>query len=124
MKGSIQRMANVHDYAYRLEKAIRESDEYKTLTEIHADILNDEVANRMFTNFRELQLELQTKQMQGIEITEADAEKAQKQMELVQQHDKIAKLLQAEQRLSIMFEDINKIIAKPLEEVYAQNENN
>lgn len=111
-------MANLYDYAYRLEKALRESVEFQTCKNLHHEVMNDEAAKRMFTNFRNLQMELQRKQLQGIEMTESEIEKAQKQMELIQQHEKISKLLEAEQRLGIILEDINKIIAKPLEEIY------
>jgi cell fate (sporulation/competence/biofilm development) regulator YlbF (YheA/YmcA/DUF963 family) len=36
----------------------------------------------------------------------------------VQQHDKIAQLMAAEQRLSMVVTELNKIIMKPLEEMY------
>jgi cell fate (sporulation/competence/biofilm development) regulator YlbF (YheA/YmcA/DUF963 family) len=36
----------------------------------------------------------------------------------VQQHDKIAQLMELEQRMSFLIAEVNKIVLKPLEELY------
>ena len=110
--------ANLYDFAYELEKGIRESDEYVELKQLIEAVNQDDIARKMFDHFRELQLKLQQKQMMGHEITQEEIEHAQKQLQLVQQHPTISKLMEAEQRLSMMFGDLNKIIMKPLEELY------
>jgi cell fate (sporulation/competence/biofilm development) regulator YlbF (YheA/YmcA/DUF963 family) len=56
--------------------------------------------------------------MQGQQITEADNAKAQQVVALVQQNPKIAQLMQQEQRMNMLIGDLNKIILKPLEELY------
>ncbi|MBP3951468.1 YlbF family regulator [Bacillus suaedae] len=111
-------MSNIHDKAQELKRTLAESEEFSTLKSLHEQIAADEVANKMLENFRQLQLDLQQKQMQGIQITEEEAQKAQQQFELVQQHDLISKLMEAEQRLSVIIGDVNKIITEPLEEIY------
>ncbi|WP_100371900.1 YlbF family regulator [Bacillus sp. FJAT-45037] len=111
-------MSNVYDKAHELKKAISESEEFSTLKAMHEEIEADDIAKKMLENFRNLQLELQQKQMQGVQITEEEAQKAQQQFELVQQHELISKLMEAEQRLSVIIGDINKIITEPLEEIY------
>jgi cell fate (sporulation/competence/biofilm development) regulator YlbF (YheA/YmcA/DUF963 family) len=111
-------MSNVYDKAHELKRTLAESEEFTTLKSVHVQIQADEVATRMLNNFRQLQLELQQKQMQGIQITEEEAQKAQQQFELVQQHELISKLMEAEQRLSVIIGDVNKIITEPLEEIY------
>ncbi|MDX5476210.1 MAG: YlbF family regulator, partial [Bacillaceae bacterium] len=78
----------------------------------------------MFENFRNIQLSLQQKQMSGQEITQEEVEQAQKTVQLVQQNEKIAKLMEAEQRMSMMVGELNKIIMKPLEELYSNVEGN
>ncbi len=109
---------NLHDTAYEMEKAIRESDEYIALKEAYDAVNADPSAKAMFDNFRNIQMELQQKQMTGQEITQEEVEQAQKSVALVQQHDQIAKLMEAEQRMSMSITELNKIIMKPLEDLY------
>ena len=109
---------NLYDVAYNLEKALRESDDYKQLKQLYNDVNSDESSSKMFENFRNLQLNLQQKQMSGEEITQEEIEQAQKSVQLVQQHEKIAQLMEAEQRMSMLITELNKIIMKPLEDMY------
>ncbi|GGH88045.1 cell fate (sporulation/competence/biofilm development) regulator YlbF (YheA/YmcA/DUF963 family) [Pullulanibacillus pueri] len=113
-------MANLYDVAYDLEKAIRESNEYNVLKKAHEEIEKDESAKQLFANFRQLQMTLQQKQMQGEQLTEEEANQANQQFQLVQQHPLISTLMNAEQHMSNLFNDMNKIIAKPLDELYGQ----
>ncbi|TDQ35403.1 YlbF family regulator [Aureibacillus halotolerans] len=118
-------MANVYDEAYALETAIRNSNDYKELQELYAQLQADETGKKLFDNFRQVQMSLQQKQMQGEEISQEEIEQAQKQAQLVQQHDVISKVMESEQRLSQTLTDVNKIIMKPLEQLYEgfDNEN-
>lgn len=111
-------MPNIYDSAYDLEKAIRESEEFKSLKNAYDAVMNEPSAKQMFDNFRDTQMILQEKQMQGQEITEEEVERAKKVVELVQQHQGIAKLMEEEQRLNLVINDISRIITKPLEELY------
>jgi cell fate (sporulation/competence/biofilm development) regulator YlbF (YheA/YmcA/DUF963 family) len=117
-KECINMAVNLHDAAYELEKAIRSSNEYASLRRIYDEVNADPSAKQMFENFRNLQLELQQKQMMGQEITQEEVEQAQKTVALVQQHEKIAQLMEAEQRMSMIIGELNQIIMKPLEELY------
>ncbi|WP_019240357.1 MULTISPECIES: YlbF family regulator [Bacillus] len=109
---------NVYDVAYELEKGIKESNEYIELKKLYEAVNKDEVAKKMFDNFREMQMKLQQKQMMGQEITQEEVDHAQKLLQLVQQNDTISKLIAAEQRMSMLVAELNKIIMKPLEELY------
>ncbi|KHF39163.1 YlbF family regulator [Halalkalibacter okhensis] len=115
-------MSNVYDKAHELKSTLAESEEFTSLKSLHEQIAADDIAKRMLDNFRKLQLELQQKQMQGVQITEEEAQQAQQQFELVQQHELISKLMEAEQRLSVIIGDVNKIITEPLEEIYGSPE--
>ncbi|WP_087973368.1 YlbF family regulator [Oceanobacillus rekensis] len=115
-------MPNIYDSAYDLETAIRESEEFKSLKTVYETVMNDPGAKEMFESFRDTQMELQEKQMQGIEITEEEVEKARSVVESVQQHQDIAKLMEEEQRLNLVINDISRIITKPLEELYGSTE--
>ncbi|WP_059172909.1 YlbF family regulator [Bacillus sp. FJAT-27445] len=109
---------NLYDAAYELEKAIRQSDEYRALKQIYDGVNGDESARRMFENFRNIQMNLQQKQMMGQEISPEEVEHAQKTVALVQQHPSISKLMEAEQRMGMVIGELNQVIMKPLEELY------
>ncbi|WP_010529855.1 YlbF family regulator [Lentibacillus jeotgali] len=115
-------MPNIYDSAYDLEKAIRNSDEFTRLKDAYDAVMADESAKKMFDNFRNTQMELQEKQMQGQEISEEEVEEARKVVELVQQHEDISKLMEEEQRLNVVINDVSRIITKPLEELYGNPE--
>jgi len=122
-KGVVVIMAvNLHDSAYELEKAIRQSDEYNNLKKMYDEVNGDPSAKAMFENFRNIQMQLQQKQMMGQEISQEEVEQAQKTVALVQQHEKIAKLMEAEQRMSMAIGELNQIIMKPLEELYGSTQ--
>ncbi|MBF0706911.1 MULTISPECIES: YlbF family regulator [Bacillales] len=113
---------NLYDVAYELESAMREHEDYTKLKELYDQVNQDEVAKKLFDNFRNMQMELQQKQMSGQQITEEEAQTAQQQVELVQQHEVISQLMQQEQRMSQVIQDINKIVTKPLEDLYGSPE--
>ncbi|QHE51325.1 YlbF family regulator [Pontibacillus sp. HMF3514] len=115
-------MANIYDQANELERAIRESEEFQGLKQAYEAVMADENAKQMFDNFRNTQIELQQKQMQGQEISEEEVEEARKVVETVQQHPQISKLMEEEQRLNTVINDVSKIITKPLEELYGADE--
>jgi cell fate (sporulation/competence/biofilm development) regulator YlbF (YheA/YmcA/DUF963 family) len=109
---------NLHDAAYALEKAIRQSDEYKQLQQMYHQVNADPAAKNMFDQFRQIQMNLQQKQMMGQEISEQEVQQAQSTVAVVQQNEKIARLMQAEQRMSMIIGELNQLIMKPLEELY------
>lgn len=111
-------MSNIYDNAYALEKAITESEEFNALKDSFESVMNDEASKQMFEDFRNTQMELQEKQMQGQDITEEEIEKARKVVELVQEHETISKLMEAEQRLNVVINDVSRIITTQLEELY------
>ncbi|MFB6465212.1 YlbF family regulator [Cytobacillus sp. Hz8] len=109
---------NIHDSAYELQKTIRNSQEYSALKLAYQEVNADESARRMFENFRNIQMQLQQKQMMGQNISQEEVEQAKKSVALVQQNPKIARLMEAEQRMSMVIAELNQIIMKPLEELY------
>ena len=110
---------NIHDVAYELQKAIAENEDFKTLKESYAAVQADTASKNLFDEFRTMQLSLQQKMMQGQEITEEDNQQAQEVVARIQQDAKITKLMETEQRLNVVIGDVNKIIMKPLEELYS-----
>ena len=109
---------NLYDYAYELEKAMRNSEEYVHLLKMHEEVAKDEQAKEMFDQFRNVQMQLQQKQMSGQDITEDEVMEAQVIANQVQENEKVSRLMEAEQRMSMAIADLNKIIMKPLDELY------
>lgn len=107
---------NVYDKTYELAKAIKNSNEKKNLLEAKKKVDKDQKAKEMYNDLVDLQLELQQKQVKGEDISEDDIEKLQKKQEIALMHSDIQSLFEAEKRLSIMFEEIQKIIYDAIEE--------
>ncbi|MGJ7910237.1 YlbF family regulator [Neobacillus sp. LXY-1] len=111
---------NLYDSAYALETAIRQSDEYRQLQQAYNEVNADPQAKQMFDHFRQIQLNLQQKQMMGQNISEQEVQQAQTTVAQVQQNEKISRLMQAEQRMSIIIGELNQLIMKPLAELYGE----
>ncbi|HEY2420369.1 MAG TPA: YlbF family regulator [Neobacillus sp.] len=111
---------NLYDTAYALETAIRQSEEYAHLKQMYKEVNADPAAKQMFDHFRQIQMNLQQKQMMGQDISEQEVQQAQSSVALVQQNKKIADLMQAEQRMSMVIGELNQVIMKPLEELYGK----
>ena len=60
---------NVYEEAHSLERAIKESEEYKEFKRLKEKIDAEESLKKMMEDFHSKQLELQTKQMMGQEVT-------------------------------------------------------
>jgi cell fate (sporulation/competence/biofilm development) regulator YlbF (YheA/YmcA/DUF963 family) len=109
---------NLYDSAYALETAIRQSNEYIQLQQAYSEVNKDSQTKQMFDQFRQMQMNLQQKQMMGQNISEQEIQQAQSTVTLVQQNQKIARLMEAEQRMSMVIGELNKVIMKPLEDLY------
>ena len=118
-RSAIDMAVNLYDYANNLEQALRDSDEYKAIKDAFSKVKNNEESKKLFDEFRETQLNFQQKQMQGEEIPEEDLAKAQEQAQAIEKDENISELMQAEQKMSQVFQEINQIIVKPLDEIYA-----
>lgn len=118
-QGEIKMAVNLYDYANKLEQALRESDEYNAIKDAYAKVEADENSKKLFDEFRQTQMNFQQKQMQGEEISEEDLQKAQEQAQQIEKDSNISELMNAEQKMSQVFQEINQIIVKPLDEIYA-----
>ncbi|SCS34985.1 YlbF/YmcA family competence regulator [Staphylococcus caeli] len=110
---------NLYDHANQLEQALRESDEYQAIQNAYAKVKENKESKDLFDEFRETQLNFQQKQMQGEEIGEEELQKAQEQAQKIENDSNISELMAAEQNMSQVFQEINQIIVKPLDEIYA-----
>lgn len=74
---------NVHDKAYELTRAIKESAEYKEMKEVKALIDADSDSKRMLDDFRKRQSELQQKMMAGEMPPQEEMQKMEKLYEVI-----------------------------------------
>ena len=115
---------NIYDKANELEQTLRESNEYNKIKEQYEKVNAEKKKKKLFDEFREVQLDLQNKQMQGEEISEVDIARAQKSAQEIEQNETISELMQAEQAMSQLIQDLNRVIMKPLEDIYGSLEDN
>ncbi|MBP2073085.1 YlbF family regulator [Thermoanaerobacterium butyriciformans] len=101
---------NVYDKAYELKKAIEELPEYKAFKEAFEKIESNEQNKKMLEDFRKKQLEIQTKELTGEEVTKEDEEKLKKLYEILSLNPELNAYLSAEYSFSRIMDDITKII--------------
>ncbi|MGX1900428.1 YlbF family regulator [Thermolongibacillus altinsuensis] len=109
----------VLEAAQNLEEAIRHSQPFAQLRQAYAEIQRDSATRQMFEHFRSMQQEIQTKQMNGFEVTEAEIEALQRAMASIEANGKLGKLIQAEQRLNELFAQVTNAMFRPIEDLYA-----
>jgi cell fate (sporulation/competence/biofilm development) regulator YlbF (YheA/YmcA/DUF963 family) len=111
---------SLFEVAHYFEKVFRESNEFKRFQEIFNELNTDPQVRQFFYQMNNLNSQLQQKQVMGQEISQQEVE-ALKNMETVaQQNVKIKRLLEEEYRVNMLLMDLNKIISKPMEDLYVQ----
>lgn len=119
-KGDKIMSQNLYDTANQLERELRQSAEYVALQEAFAAINADEEAKKVFEEFRALTVKFQHMQMANQEPTEEDIKQAQDTAKVAQENEKVLALMTAEQAMSVLMEDLNRIITEPLAQIYQE----
>ena len=108
---------NIYDSANKLEQDLRQTQEYLDLTAAMAKLKAEPEAYDCFKRVQDAQKNLQAKQMQG-DLSDEDVDKIKALAEEAQGYDSLSDLMQKEQALNAVFEEVNKIIFKPVSELY------
>lgn len=116
------RNGNLFDLAYDFEKIFRNSEEYIQLKRLLNELNMDPISLQLFNKYNHLQMELLNKEMKGQKVMKQEMDDFQKTLAHVQQNERIVKLLEADQQVNILITKLNKIITKPLEEIYGNPE--
>ena len=115
-------MVNIYDKANEFEKALRESDEYKAVQVASDVVYEDAEAKSLYVEF----IKTQKKFMEQMQVGEKPLEEDLKEFEELQQklmgNEKIISLVQEQQKLQFVIEDLNRVMFKPLDEVFAKYE--
>ncbi|WP_210471274.1 YlbF family regulator [Sporosarcina sp. 6E9] len=109
---------NIYDDLNKLEATFRQTTEFSEVQQAVGVVKADEEALALFKNFRKIQLDLQEKQMAGEEVEADELEYAQKTAQLAQSNEKIMAMLEAEMKLSGLIEEVNRVLMKPVQEIY------
>ena len=109
---------NIYDDMNKLESTLRKTDEYNAVKTAMAEVKADKEASVLFESFRDIQMNLQQKQMAGEEIAGEELEHAQKTAQLAQEDPKIMAMLTAEMKLSELIEEVNRVVLKPIQDLY------
>ena len=78
----------------------------------------NDLAYKLFDKVQNKQFELQQKQMQGQEITDDDIKAMRELTDQLSNYSEIQNLMEKEQKMNSMMDELNKIISKPIAEIY------
>lgn len=108
---------NIYDDINRLEASFKQTEQFEALVAAVEVVKADEEAQRLFVAFRDMQMELQQQAM-GVDMTEEQLTEAQQVAEQAQTNEKIMAMLQAEMQLSEVLNEVNRILVKPIQDLY------
>ncbi|WCF06908.1 YlbF family regulator [Paenibacillus thiaminolyticus] len=110
---------SVYDQAHELARALQQSDEAKAVETAMKAIEADADSKRMLDDFRLRQIEMQQKMMTGEMPEQSELDKMEKLYEVISMNSEIAQLFEAERRLAVVIQDVNKIVSDALGHLYA-----
>lgn len=108
-------MVNVYDHAHSLARALRESQEYRTLVAAREKIKGNSAVENMIKDYHTKQMELQALQLQGKEPSAAQKAAFEQLASVIQSSVDARDYLMAEARFGTMLQDIYKIIGEAVE---------
>lgn len=111
-------MANIYDTANQMANDLKESQQFKDMKQAFDMLKLDAVAYALFKQFQDKQMELQTKQMNGQEVTEDELKALQTLGDKMQGMEPITALMVKEQALSQMMDELNRTISAPIVAIY------
>lgn len=106
---------SVQDTAKRLQRKLKNSDEYQNYLELREKVMAKEGSKKMLRDYQNLMMEMQTKRMSGEELSEEDKEKLQNLQNFIEINNYVKKYLEAEYSLSKLINDIQKTIFSDIE---------
>lgn len=109
---------NPYDAAHKLAKALKESEEFKELIKAQKEIKADETAKKMLLDLRSKQMELQRQKLSGIEVSSEQEEKLKKLLEVVNMNMVAKRFLEAEYKVAVLLQDVQKIIGEATDRIY------
>ncbi len=103
---------NVYDEMHNLEKAIKESEEYKQFVVVKKKVSENPELKSMLDDYQGKQMELQMKQAMGESIEEEAMKLMQPLYEVMMKDPVAAEYLQCEIRFGVMMNDVYKMLTE------------
>ena len=107
-------MLNIYDKANEFERVLRESDEYKASLAAAERLYADNEAKALYTEFVS---KLESAQA-GNEPTEEKLSVFEEIQQKLLENAKFLEFVQTQQKLQFLIEDLNKVMYKPLDELF------
>lgn len=112
---------NPYDNAHELAKDIRNSDVARRIRTAKERIEQDPSTLAMLNSYRRREWELQTKLIDGQELTADEEASMRKLAEVVQLNQDVMDYLDAERQLTVMLIDIQDILSKVIEDLLLEH---
>ncbi len=106
---------NVYDEANNLARALKESTEYKNFVAAKEKLEQDPEKYEMAKDYMRKQMEIQSFQMLGNELTEEQITSYNAIANTIMGIPEIAEFFQAQMYFSVVFQDITDIMAKAVD---------
>lgn len=101
---------NIYDEANKFAGALKDLPETKEFRDASKKIEGNETNQKMLEDFRKIQIEAYTEQMQKGKMSKETTEKLQNLASVISLNPDVSSYLQAEQRFGVVWEDIMKIL--------------
>jgi len=101
---------NIYDDANLFAKSLRSCPEVLQLREAGKKISSNETSKKMLEDFRKIQMDAYTEQMQKGEVSKSTKEKFEKFGVLMGTNPDLSSYIMTEQKFSVMWEDVMKIL--------------
>ena len=101
---------NIHDKAHEFAKELKNCPEVTQLREASKKIDGNEKNKKMLDDFRKLQVEAYSEQMQTGSLSNEIKEKLNNIGSIISMNPSATEYLQAEQKFSVMWDDVLKIL--------------
>ncbi|MGA9172858.1 MAG: YlbF family regulator [Thermoactinomyces sp.] len=113
-------MVNPYDHAHQLARSIRASQPYQDMKEAKRKLEENPKFREMLEKFTGMRLNMQTLYMQGKEPSPEQKEEMEKLTTAIQGVPAITAYLQAEERLMVLLQDLQRIIMEPVEDLFGK----
>ena len=101
---------NIYDKTHELARALKDLPETVEFRNAGKKIEGNDLNKKMLDDFRKIQIEAYTQQMQTGKMSKELSEKLQNLASVISLNPDVSAYLQAEQRFGVIWEDIMKIL--------------
>lgn len=116
-------MPNIYDKAYELARMVEENENYIKLKDLSELIRSNKEYLEMIEIYQKKQFELYQKKESGKELAETEYQELNEQYQKLMAINDVKALFEAEHQLSLLINDLYRIMNAPLAALNPQEEN-